>query len=233
MFLFLLRRFALSLLLLAAGATAVTLLAPGGLGTTRKMVVTNGPSAAAYRVVAPLFQGVLDGKASLLALLGLLSLAGLVAWTAWRTSWIDALLVTVAAVAAYGMSEAVKLVVDEERPCRVFTEFAVDCPPSGDLSFPSNHATVAGAIAAGLIVVAPRLGAVAVPLALFVALMRVVGGVHYPHDVLAGLLLGAATAGALLLSAQPVAFRIAGARPVRRALRPPRGSARPGGSAPR
>jgi len=103
-------------------------------------------------------------------------------------------LVGAGSVLAYLGSEAVKLAVDEERPCRALGEPQtwVPCPPTGDWSFPSNHATVAGALAAGVIMLAPRLARVAVPAALAVAVLRVVAGVHYPHDVLAGLLFGAA-----------------------------------------
>jgi len=53
-----------------------------------------------------------------------------------------------------------------------------------------------------------------------VAAMRVVAGVHYPHDVLAGLLLGAAATVALLVAAGPVGVRIAARLAGRGAPRP-------------
>jgi undecaprenyl-diphosphatase len=94
-------------------------------------------------------------------------------------------------VVAYGTSEVVKLLVTEERPCRVVDVATVlVCPAPGDWSWPSNHSTIAGALAVACLLVAPRLWPAVVPLALAVAGARVAAGVHYVHDVLSGLALG-------------------------------------------
>ncbi len=63
-----------------------------------------------------------------------------------------------------------------------------------DFSFPSDHAVMAGAVVAGLLLAHRRLGAVAVVAALLMAFSRVYIAAHYPWDVVAGLLLGAAVA---------------------------------------
>ncbi|WBB78098.1 phosphatase PAP2 family protein [Micromonospora sp. WMMD882] len=137
-------------------------------------------------------------------LLGLLLLAA-----AWRRFGGPArdraatLVAPVAVLLAYGSSEWLKTVVDQERPCRGLTGLTIvagHCPPSGDWSFPSNHATTAGALAAATVLLCPRLGWLAVPLALLAAASRTFVGVHYPHDVLAGVLLGALVVTALLLT---------------------------------
>ena len=74
--------------------------------------------------------------------------------------------------------------MDEDRPCRgAATILAGQCPPVGDWSFPSNHATIAGALATAVLLLSPRWGLLAAPLALLAALSRVFVGVHYPHDV--------------------------------------------------
>ncbi|SNT33770.1 undecaprenyl-diphosphatase [Streptosporangium subroseum] len=105
--------------------------------------------------------------------------------------------------AALALSAVIKLVTAEPRPCLAFPHaFLVEvCPGPGDYSFPSNHATLAGAIAVGVLLVDRRLGVLAGIAALAMAASRVYVGIHYPHDVLAGLALGAAVAwaGHLLL----------------------------------
>ncbi|MGK5441374.1 phosphatase PAP2 family protein [Micromonospora sp. URMC 105] len=122
-----------------------------------------------------------------------------------------ALIAPVTVVLAYGCSEALKLLFDQDRPCRtVATVVAGHCPPAGDWSFPSNHATIAGALAAATLLLSRRLGLVAVALALLAALSRVFVGVHYPHDVAAGLALGAlVTLAGTALAARPVADLLA------------------------
>jgi membrane-associated phospholipid phosphatase len=96
-------------------------------------------------------------------------------------------------VAAYATSELVKLAVTEERPCRTIDVATVlACPAPGDWSWPSNHSTIAGALAVACLLVVPRLWPVVVPLALAVAGARVAAGVHYVHDVASGLALGTA-----------------------------------------
>lgn len=119
------------------------------------------------------------------------------AW--WRTRRDDAHAFAIAALAplattvAYLCSEALKSAVAEERPCRAVAGAAVslaECPPHGDWSFPSNHATIAGASAVTLAVLRRTLLWLTAPLALLMAFSRVFVGVHYPHDVVAGLALG-------------------------------------------
>ncbi|WP_428962613.1 phosphatase PAP2 family protein [Micromonospora fluostatini] len=104
------------------------------------------------------------------------------------------LVTPVLVVLAYGGSEGLKVLADQDRPCRLLTDLAIvadHCPPTGDWSFPSNHSTIAGALAAATLLLHRRLGWYAVPLAALAAFSRVYVGVHYPHDVVAGVLLGA------------------------------------------
>ncbi|MEU6662682.1 phosphatase PAP2 family protein [Streptomyces sp. NPDC046821] len=132
--------------------------------------------------------------------LGLLVFAALfvVAW--WRARRGDSRALAVAVLAplatgvAYVISEVIKSGIDEERPCRAVTGHLsplVACPPHGDWSFPSNHATIAAAAAVGLALAWPAIGWLTIPIALLMAFSRVFVGVHYPHDVAVGLLLGA------------------------------------------
>jgi undecaprenyl-diphosphatase len=72
-------------------------------------------------------------------------------------------------------------------------------PAVGSSSFPSGHATTAFACATMLAALVPRLRVPLFALAALVALSRLYNGDHYPLDVLAGAVLGVATA-LLLLS---------------------------------
>ncbi|MFD6887034.1 phosphatase PAP2 family protein [Streptomyces sp. NPDC059957] len=132
---------------------------------------------------------------------------------------------------AYVASELVKSSVDEERPCRAVAGAAaslIKCPATGDWSFPSNHATIAGAAAVALALAGGaarsastrgggrvtggrKLVLLTVPPALLMAFSRVFVGVHYPHDVAMGLLLGASLAALAALALAGPATRVVAA----------------------
>jgi undecaprenyl-diphosphatase len=59
------------------------------------------------------------------------------------------------------------------------------------MSFPSGHTSVAFAVAAIILSVDRRLGAVAFAIAVLVAFGRMAVGVHYPTDILGGLVIAA------------------------------------------
>ncbi|WNV76053.1 phosphatase PAP2 family protein [Geodermatophilus sp. DSM 44513] len=61
-------------------------------------------------------------------------------------------------------------------------------------SFPSGHASSAGAFVTGVALECPAAGLALAPLAVAVGYSRVHVGVHYPGDVVAGLAVGAAVA---------------------------------------
>lgn len=130
--------------------------------------------------------------------LGLIALAGALLVTAWRARGHEddalarVLLGGVGAAVAYLVSETLKVLLAQNRPCQVLPDVEVlaTCPGLGDWSLPSNHATIAGALATALVFSAARAW-LAFTVAALVAASRVVLGVHYPHDVVTGLLLGA------------------------------------------
>jgi undecaprenyl-diphosphatase len=74
---------------------------------------------------------------------------------------------------------------------------------SADSSFPSDHATAAFALAAGIAVYRPRYGLMLLSLAVLISFARVYVGLHYPFDVLAGAAIGI-TVAVLLRGARPV-----------------------------
>jgi len=57
-------------------------------------------------------------------------------------------------------------------------------------SFPSGHATTAAAFCMALIILFPRLRLIGLTLILWIAGSRAIIGVHYPSDVIAGVMLG-------------------------------------------
>ena len=74
---------------------------------------------------------------------------------------------------------------------------------AADNSFPSDHSTVAFAAAFAVLVFYRRLGALLGLGAIGVALSRVLLGVHYPLDVAASAVIGAASAAIVTLCARP------------------------------
>lgn len=100
----------------------------------------------------------------------------------------------VGALVAIGVNQVIAGAVAAPRPYTVLPDALVLVSRSADPSFPSDHAVMAGAVAAGLFVAHRGLGAVAAVLAIAMALTRVYVGVHFPLDVAAGLVIGAGIA---------------------------------------
>jgi undecaprenyl-diphosphatase len=133
--------------------------------------------------------GALWGVISALAFLvtGLEPYNLLVPWAAVAVSWI--------------LAEGVKFLFNRARPLISDTEIAPLIKTPSSSSFPSGHAATAAAGAITLSAVYPAFAPALVLSGVIVALSRVYLGVHYPFDVLAGLLIGTATAVVVLILA--------------------------------
>ncbi|WP_433557474.1 phosphatase PAP2 family protein [Pseudonocardia xinjiangensis] len=117
----------------------------------------------------------------------LFGVAGAVIDRRRRRDWVTA---TAAVALAHGASVGVKRVVRRPRPQDPRVQVLVGTPSK--LSFPSAHATstTAAAVVFGALLRKPLVAALVPPM----ALSRMVLGVHYPTDVVAGSVLGAAVA---------------------------------------
>ncbi|GAA0697310.1 phosphatase PAP2 family protein [Kitasatospora atroaurantiaca] len=145
--------------------------------------------------------------------LGLFAVFMLYGW--WKARGADSVVMArvlaspLIVVAAYVMNSALKGLVSENRPCqqlpgRITLEA---CPATGDWSFPSNHAVIAFAAATALWFANRTLGRIAGIAAVLMAASRVWVGVHYPHDVAVGALVG-------ILVSIPLALLAARAAPL-------------------
>lgn len=100
----------------------------------------------------------------------------------------------IAVVIAVTINQPIAKLVAEPRPYASIPGILVLAHQSSDPSFPSDHAVMAGAVAASLFVFDSLLGEIAAVAAVLMAFSRVYIGAHFPSDVLVGLGLGIAVA---------------------------------------
>lgn len=97
-------------------------------------------------------------------------------------------------LAAAGLADGLKRLIARPRPYLVDPSLELPAGPEGSFAMPSGHAAVTFAGATVLASIRPDLAPWAWSWATAVSASRVVLGVHYPSDVLAGALLGWGTA---------------------------------------
>lgn len=199
------------------------------------LLLLRGPSTDLYLAVTartadlPGVELVAEAGVIVLALLWLLA-----AWQARGAGLVAVATAVVGgagAVLAYATSEVAKTVVQQPRGCWDLIEIA-HCPETGDWSFPSNHTTIAFALATSVVLTAlatgrarggaadalfgtttalrfrrarrlpPHRAMVVAPvgLAVVTGAARLVQGVHFPHDVVAGATVGVCVVVAVVLA---------------------------------
>jgi len=88
-------------------------------------------------------------------------------------------------------SNLVKSIFERLRPCLTLPDVHLLVGCGQTFSFPSGHAVTSFAIAVFLSLVYPRARWVLFPLAFLISYSRIAVGVHYPFDILAGMVEGA------------------------------------------
>jgi membrane-associated phospholipid phosphatase len=128
-----------------------------------------------------------------LALMAVITAVAIV-FTVWKRPErrVHGVVASIGVATAYVASESAKVLFTQPRPCSRWVT-ATACPPAGDWSLPSNHATLAFGAVAAIAIVLGRVWITwaMIGLATIVALGRVLEGVHYVHDVALGAVLGA------------------------------------------
>ncbi|MFA5933766.1 MAG: phosphatase PAP2 family protein [Candidatus Paceibacterota bacterium] len=90
---------------------------------------------------------------------------------------------------AWLTSKILKIIIQSPRPFDMLSGVHVLFPETG-YGFPSSHAVSFSALAVSLWLIDRRIGIIYAISALLIGLARIIGGVHFPLDILGGFILG-------------------------------------------
>jgi undecaprenyl-diphosphatase len=145
------------------------------------------PACALFRVVSRLGDGV-----AWYALM-----AALVLWDGAQ-AWPVVLRMATAGVCGIAVYRALKMRTSRPRPFQVVPDVTAAALPLDEFSFPSGHTLHAVAFTLIATTSYPDLSLLLFPFTALIATSRLVLGLHYPSDVLAGGVIGGVIASALL-----------------------------------
>lgn len=128
-----------------------------------------------------------------------------VLWLRWRRDTQRASgLAATAALIALGIGQIIGKIFPRARPSDVIPAHLL-LPRSLDTSFPSDHATLAFAVAAVVFAWNRKWGSALIVFALLTAFARVWVGAHYPGDVIGGAVLGGIVGSIIVAAANTAA----------------------------
>jgi membrane-associated phospholipid phosphatase len=91
---------------------------------------------------------------------------------------------------ATAISEGISQIYVRQRPFVTMRNIKLLVPHGADGGMPSHHMVFMMALATSIFLVERRLGYLFIVLTLLTGIARVVAGIHYPSDILVGVLLG-------------------------------------------
>jgi undecaprenyl-diphosphatase len=96
-----------------------------------------------------------------------------------------------AVIARFGLVTIIRLFYHRLRPFLVFQVHQLIALPASEIySFPSGHSTFFFAISAAIYLYNKKWGLWFFLASIFMNISRIIGGVHYPSDILGGMILG-------------------------------------------
>lgn len=125
-----------------------------------------------------------------------------------RTAHTAVALMAICGLAGSAFYKLLKQGVRRPRPCEVHRRLTLTVAPLDRFSFPSGHTLHAVIFSCVVAAHAPALGWIVWPFTALVAASRLVLGLHYPSDVLAGACLGAGMAWAGLALTTAAGFTL-------------------------
>lgn len=105
-------------------------------------------------------------------------------------SLVEGIVASIGIVGAWGISYLLKITFALPRPFLRFPEITPLFLHGGFNSFPSGHATLFAALAVAMYLNHKKTGIFFILAAFLIGIARVIAGVHFPIDILAGWLLG-------------------------------------------